>query len=105
MRERDRVSRAAKHEELYSFDAIARHGVRGVPDGLTLDVDGNLWVACVHGGAIIRVDPRTGRLLQTVRLNVTNVSAAEWGGRNRDVLYVTSARYKMGKSQVRGRVR
>ncbi|KAJ1531489.1 hypothetical protein ONE63_000164 [Megalurothrips usitatus] len=76
------------------------HGVPGAPDGLTLDVDGNLWIACVHGGRVIRVDPRTGSLLQTIRLNTTNPSAAEWGGKDRDVLYVTTARYQMGEQQL-----
>ncbi|KAK3926218.1 Regucalcin [Frankliniella fusca] len=74
--------------------------VPGAPDGMTLDVEGNLWIACVHGGRVIRVDPRTGKLLQTILMNVTNPSAAEWGGPNRDVLYVTSARYKMDARQL-----
>ncbi|KAE8751493.1 Regucalcin-like [Frankliniella occidentalis] len=80
--------------------SFAAHDVPGAPDGMTLDKDGNLWIACVHGGRVIKVDPRSGALLQTIVMNVTNPSAAEWGGRDRDVLYVTSARYKMDARQL-----
>lgn len=80
---------------------FADHGVPGAPDGLTMDVDGNLWIACVHGGRVIKVDPHTGKLLLTIKMDVTNVSAAEWGGVNRDVLYVTSARYQMDEKQLK----
>ncbi|XP_034252823.1 regucalcin-like [Thrips palmi] len=76
------------------------YGVPGAPDGLTMDVDGNLWIACVHGGRVIKVDPHTGKLLLTIKMGVTNVSAAEWGGANRDVLYVTSAKYQMDDKQL-----
>jgi len=87
----------ANRTTAFSFE---KHGVPGAPDGITLDVDGNLWIACVHGGRVIRVDPRSGALLKTIVMNVTNPSAAEWGGPNRDVLYVTSARYKMDSRQL-----
>lgn len=32
----------------------------GVPDGLTVDADGRLWVACYNGGRVINIDPATG---------------------------------------------
>lgn len=103
-------------KEIYRFDFAASTGtvgnrttvfrfadynLPGAPDGMTLDVDGNLWIACVHGGQVIQVDPRTGELLQKIPMGVTNVSAAEWGGPYRDVLYVTSSRYKMDEAQLK----
>ncbi|KAM7375631.1 hypothetical protein PAMA_014642 [Pampus argenteus] len=32
----------------------------GFPDGMTVDADGRLWVACYNGGRIINIDPATG---------------------------------------------
>ena len=33
-----------------------------IPDGMCIDAEGKLWVACYNGGRIIRLDPDTGRL-------------------------------------------
>jgi len=32
----------------------------GLPDGMTIDLDGKLWVACYSVGKVIRFDPETG---------------------------------------------
>lgn len=32
----------------------------GLPDGMTVDVKGHLWVACYNGGRVINIDPATG---------------------------------------------
>ena len=32
----------------------------GYPDGLTTDLDGNLWVACWEGGRIAKICTKTG---------------------------------------------
>nr|XP_021402306.1 regucalcin isoform X2 [Lonchura striata domestica] len=33
-----------------------------IPDGMCIDTEGKLWVACYDGGRVIRLDPETGRL-------------------------------------------
>ena len=48
---------------LFDFELA---GVEGSPDGMTIDVDGNLWVASVFGSRVIKVDGDTGELLQQV---------------------------------------
>lgn len=30
------------------------------PDGMTIDTDGMLWVACFFGGTVVRINPNTG---------------------------------------------
>lgn len=45
---------------------FAKHNVPGLPDGLLIDTEGKLWVAAIHGSRVIRIDPETGNLLQTV---------------------------------------
>ena len=32
----------------------------GFPDGMTIDTEGKLWVACYLGGKVVRFDPETG---------------------------------------------
>ncbi|GFR14775.1 hypothetical protein TNCT_257531 [Trichonephila clavata] len=31
----------------------------GYPDGMTIDIEGKLWVACYAGGCVLRIDPAT----------------------------------------------
>lgn len=40
-----------------------------IPDGMCIDTEGKLWVACYDGGRVIRLDPETGKPLQRVDLN------------------------------------
>ncbi len=63
----------------------------GGPDGLTLDCDGCIWVACWGGSAVRRITPE-GRVDAVVRLPVTNVTSVAFGGRELDELYITTAR-------------
>jgi sugar lactone lactonase YvrE len=45
---------------LGSKEVVAEFGPGGFPDGLALDMAGAVWVACVVGDRVVRVDP-TGR--------------------------------------------
>ncbi|XP_006881073.1 PREDICTED: regucalcin-like [Elephantulus edwardii] len=61
-------------------------------DGMCIDVEGKLWVACYNGGRVIRLDPQTGKRLQTVKLPVDKTTSCCFGGRDYSEMYVTSAR-------------
>jgi sugar lactone lactonase YvrE len=61
------------------------------PDGMTIDVEGCLWVACWGGHRVQRVDPTTGRVLEVVRVPATQVSSVAFGGADLDELYITTA--------------
>lgn len=63
----------------------------GTPDGMTLDGDGNVWIA-FWGGACIRQFTPTGALLQTIALPATQITSMAFGGEHLDLLLVTSAR-------------
>jgi len=64
----------------------------GSPDGMTIDADGNLWVALWGSGTVGKFDPKTGELLQKVIVPAQNVSSCAFGGKDLDILYITTAR-------------
>lgn len=63
----------------------------GVPDGMTIDEDGNLWVALWGGCAISKWNPKTGKLLDKIEVDALNVSSCCFGGKKMDELFITSA--------------
>ncbi|CAL8465500.1 g5036 [Coccomyxa elongata] len=62
----------------------------GIPDGMTIDRDGNLWVALAEGGALGCYDPDTGDLKRKVQLPVKKPLACTFGGPDLDQLFVTT---------------
>ena len=63
----------------------------GIPDGMTIDEDGMLWVALWGGKAVSRWDPGTGKLLDKIELPALNVTSCCFGGEKMDQLFVTTA--------------
>lgn len=63
----------------------------GMPDGLTVDAEGNIWVA--HwGGARITQFSNAGFRLRHVQVPAPHVTTVGFGGENLATLYVTTAR-------------
>jgi sugar lactone lactonase YvrE len=69
----------------------------GMPDGMTIDAQGCLWIAMWGGGRLMRVSP-TGERLCELSVPAQQPSSCTFGGRDLDVLYVTSAREGMDLS-------
>jgi sugar lactone lactonase YvrE len=72
----------------HRFAAVGRGDV--VPDGLTVDADGGVWVAVWGGGAVLRHDP-DGRVRETLELPAEHVTSCAFGGPGLDRLYITTA--------------
>ncbi len=66
----------------------------GTPDGLAVDVDGNLWVA-FFGEAQVRCLTPQGEVVAVVELPVPNVTCPEFVGPRRDRLAITTARFRL----------
>lgn len=66
---------------------------QGVPDGMTIDEEGMLWIAHWDGYQVSRWDPHTGRKLDSIPLPVARVTSCVFGGPNLDELYITTARH------------
>ncbi len=62
-----------------------------VPDGLTVDADGGIWVAWWGGGAVSRYAP-DGSLLANLPVPVERPTSCAFGGPDLATLFVTSAR-------------
>lgn len=61
-----------------------------VPDGMTVDTDGNIWSARWDGSGIYKYTAN-GDLLGKIRFPVRKVSSVTFGGPGYDIAYVTTA--------------
>jgi len=64
----------------------------GWPDGMTSDMQGNLWIAMWGGAQVTRWNPNAGKLMEQIFVPAINVSSCIFGGANLNELYITSAR-------------
>jgi D-xylonolactonase len=62
----------------------------GTPDGMTVDTDGNVWVAFWGGWGVKQFSPQ-GELLQEIKFPVERTSSCIFGGVEMNELYVTTA--------------
>lgn len=86
----------------YSYDAVSAHisaaetiinfsAGEGVPDGMTMDETGMLWIAHFGGSCITRHNPETGEVLMKIELPVSQVTSCCFGGNGLNDLYITTA--------------
>ncbi|KAL7633391.1 UNVERIFIED_CONTAM: hypothetical protein RMT77_016262 [Armadillidium vulgare] len=65
--------------------------VKGFPDGMTIDVNDKLWIACFGGAQVIHVDPTVGKVERIIKFPSLQTTSCSWGGRDYSTLFVTSA--------------
>lgn len=63
--------------------------VKGRPDGGTVDADGCYWMAGVSGWQLVRITPQ-GKVDRVIDMPIEKPTKPMFGGRDLDVLYVTS---------------
>jgi len=73
----------------------------GVPDGMTIDSEGMLWIAHFDGSKVSRWDPNTGNMLEYISLPVEKVTSCCFGGEYLDELYITTARVGLSDEQLK----
>jgi sugar lactone lactonase YvrE len=70
----------------------------GLPDGLTVDSEGGVWVAFYGGSAVRRYSP-DGRVDAVLEVPVTQVTACTFGGAALDELYITTSRENLPEGE------
>ncbi|MER6730797.1 SMP-30/gluconolactonase/LRE family protein [Streptomyces puniciscabiei] len=94
------VDTPTRRVDVFDHDGERVHGRRplveiergaGVPDGLTVDADGCVWVALWDGGAVRRYTPG-GELDRVISLPTPRTTACAFGGAGLTDLYITTAR-------------
>jgi L-arabinonolactonase len=65
----------------------------GLPDGGTVDSDGNYWSARVWGGCVVRFD-RDGRLNARIDLPTKGPTCVALGGQDMKTLFITTLRVR-----------
>ena len=71
----------------------------GVPDGMTIDTEGMLWIAHWGGSKVGRWNPNTGAMIGQIQLPVPRVTCPVFGGPNMNTLFITTAWEHMTKEQ------
>ncbi|MGQ0709369.1 MAG: SMP-30/gluconolactonase/LRE family protein [Rhodoferax sp.] len=64
----------------------------GLPDGLTTDAQGRIWVAHWGGRCVTAHDPDSGETLQRIDLPASQITSCAFGGADYQTLFITSAR-------------
>ena len=72
----------------------------GTPDGSIVDGEGCLWNAQWNGHRVVRYF-LDGTIDRVISIPVMNPTCIAFGGKNLDVLYVTTARYLMTPEQIK----
>jgi sugar lactone lactonase YvrE len=72
----------------------------GLPDGMTVDADGGIWVA-LHGSGTVRRYFPDGHLDRVVRVpSARLVTCCAFGGRDLEDLYITTMTYGLSSEEL-----
>ncbi|XP_053395486.1 regucalcin-like [Mercenaria mercenaria] len=73
----------------------------GFPDGMTIDTDGKLWVACFFAGKVFRFDPETGKQIGAIDVPAKRTTSCCFGGKNFDEMYITCSLYGVTEDELK----
>ncbi|WP_412050769.1 SMP-30/gluconolactonase/LRE family protein [Hoeflea sp. Naph1] len=72
-----------------------------IVDGATVDADGCYWLTIPFKGKLLTYDP-DGKLMREIDMPCDLPTCCEFGGKDLDVLYVTTARLRRSDSELAG---
>ena len=73
---------------------------QGAPDGMTIDSNGNLWIAMWGGFAVACYNPNTGKILKKIKIDAPHITSCVFGGVELDTLFITTAREGLSQSEL-----
>ncbi|HEY4155763.1 MAG TPA: SMP-30/gluconolactonase/LRE family protein [Puia sp.] len=105
------IDSAAYNIRVYDFDAgsgnisneriLAEINELGfIPDGMTTDDQGNLWVAIWGGACVHQYNAQTGALTGKVTVDALNVTSCAFGGEDYRQLFITTARTGLSETEL-----
>jgi sugar lactone lactonase YvrE len=80
----------AENQSLSNRRVFVQDLAPGVPDGSAIDEEGCLWNCRFSGSCILRISP-AGKVLQEIKMPVSNITNCTFGGNNLQTLYITTA--------------
>ena len=63
----------------------------GLPDGMTVDQQGHVWLALWGGWGVVCIDPRENRIVRKIDLPVKQVTSCAFAGEDLQDLIITTA--------------
>ncbi|XP_023025109.2 regucalcin [Leptinotarsa decemlineata] len=81
------------------FNLADHPDLKGIPDGMIIDDEDNLWVALFGGTSVVHLNPSTGKIIKVITIPATYVTSACFGGPELDVLYVTTSRLHLNETE------
>lgn len=66
---------------------------------MTIDTDGNLYVATFGAWKIFKINPTKRTIELEIKMPCEQVTSCAFGGPNLDILYVTTAAHERGTKQ------
>lgn len=66
----------------------------GKPDGMSLDENGDLWIALWDGYGVIHLDKTTGQIIEKIEIPCKKASCCCFGGEDMKTLFITSAAFE-----------
>lgn len=94
-----RVDRLHLDDEGFPIRTETLAEVDAIPDGLSVDAEGAVWVALWDGGAIHRYSPN-GRLDRVIDVPGGFITSCAFGGAEGTTLFITSARGGLPEADV-----
>ncbi|MGM7684953.1 SMP-30/gluconolactonase/LRE family protein [Cytobacillus sp. Hm23] len=82
------------------IDIIFFRNGDGLPDGMTSDEEGKLWIAHWGGSKVSRWDPSTGEQISKIYVPAKNVTSCVFGGKDLNELYITTARSRTSEQDL-----
>jgi len=72
----------------------------GLPDGMCVDRNGNLWVAIWGAGKVVQIDVQQKIVFQEIQVPAKQVTSCTFGGINMSDLFITTARIGLSEAQL-----
>ncbi|MBS1745862.1 MAG: SMP-30/gluconolactonase/LRE family protein [Bacteroidetes bacterium] len=105
------IDSAAKRVDVYDFDIesgnilnphvlIEFSDADGIPDGMTIDTAGTLWIAFWDGWKVEGYDSSSGKLVHTIKMPVARPTSCVFGGKDLNYLFITSAKTELTQKEL-----